>query len=234
MELEPQPRSFTLFPDLPVEIRLKIWSFIAPSPRTVSIKYKGLSFNSIGKGFLAAAGWRSPDPVPIILHICQESRTEALKSYQLAFGLYLQRGHIYFDFSKDTLRFGNSQGDAYMTVPEMLQSGPIDYMLDVFLGGEFYGAEDAEKVQYMITDIDESVYGRRAFCWDEIRLFTGLKELTIMPWDEDEMADELMRGYRDTLKNVANGHPEWVVPRITVVSATSGTLWGTLEVESSG
>jgi len=120
-----------------------------------------------------------------------------------------------------------------MTVPAMLQSGPIDYMLDVFLGGDFYGAEDAEKVQYMITDIDESVYGRRAFCWDEIRLFTGLKELTIMPWDEDEMADELMRGYRDTLRNVANAHPEWAVPRITVISATSGTLWGMLEVSTS-
>jgi hypothetical protein len=232
MDLKPRQQSFTLFPELPLELRLKIWSFIAPGPRTVSIKYKGLSFYSIGKGFSAAAGWRSPDPVPTILHICQESRTEALKSYRLAFGSYLHSGRIYFDFSKDTLRFGNNQGDAYMTVPEMLQSGPIDYMLDIFLGGDFYGADDAEKVRYMITDIDESVYGRRAFCWDEIRLFTGLKELTIMPWDEDEMAGELMKGYRDTLRNVASSHPEWVVPRITVVSATSGTLWGTLEVEA--
>jgi hypothetical protein len=223
---------FTLFPELPLELRLKIWSFITPGPRTVSIKYKGLSFYSIGKGFSAAAGWRSPDPVPIILHICRESRNEALKSYQLAFGSYLHPGRIYFDFSKDTLRFGNSQGDAYMTVPEMLQSGPIDYLLDIFLGGDFYGADDAEKVKYMITDIDESVYGRRAFCWDEIRLFTGLRKLTIMPWDEDEMADELMRGYRDTLRNVASKHLEWVVPQIAVVSATSGALWGTLEVET--
>jgi hypothetical protein len=234
MELESPLQSFTLFQNLPLELRLKIWALIAPPPRTVSIKYKRFSINRVGKGFSAAGGWTSPDPVPIILHICEESRTEALKSYQLAFGIYRHSGTIYFDFSKDTLRFGNSQGDAYMTVPEMLQSGPIDYMLDVFLGGDFYGAEDAEKVQYMITDIDESVYGRRAFCWDEIRLFTGLKELTIMPWDEDEMATELMRGYRDTLRNVANDHPEWVVPRITVVSATSGTLWGTLEVETTG
>jgi hypothetical protein len=230
--MESSPPGFTLFPDLPLELRLKIWFFIAPGPRTVSIKYKGLSFYSIGKGFSAAAGWRSPDPVPIVLHICRESRTEALKSYQLAFGSYLHPGRIYFDFSKDTLRFGNSQGDAYMTVPEMLQSGPIDYLLDVFLGGDFYGADDAEKVKYMITDIDESVYERRAFCWDEIRLFTGLKKLTIMPWDEDEMADELMRGYRNTLRNVASKHHEWVVPQIAVVSATSGALWGTLEVET--
>ena len=231
--MEPEPRRFTLFPTLPFELRLRIWSFVAPGPRTVSIKYNARFFRELGQGNPAAAGWRSPDPVPIILHICRESRAEALKLYRLAFGSYLRSGTIYFDFSKDTLRFGNNQGDAYMTVPEMLQSGPIDYMLDIFLGGDFYGAEDAEKVQYMITDIDESVYGRRAFCWDEIRLFTGLKELTIMPWDEDEMADELMRGYRDTLRNVANGHSEWAVPRITVVSATSGTLWGMLEVESS-
>jgi len=193
--MESSPPSFTLFAHLPFELRLKIWSFITPGPRTVSIKYKGLSHYPIGKDFSAAAGWRSPDPVPTIFHICQESRIEALKSYQLAFGscLYNYPGRIYFDFSKDTLRFGNNQAGAYMTVPEMLQSGPIDYMLDVFLGGDFYGADDAEKVRYMITDIDQSVYGRRAFCWDEIRLFTGLKELTIVPWDEDEMRDELVR-----------------------------------------
>jgi hypothetical protein len=229
MDLETKPTSFTPFTWLPLELRLKIWSYIAPGPRTVSIKYKGLNFYSVGKGFSVAAGWRSPDPIPVILHICRESRTEALKFYQLAFGSYHHNARTYFDFSKDTLRFGNSQGDARMTVPEMLQSGPIDYMLDVFLGGDFYGADDAEKVRFMITDIDESVYGRRAFCWDEIRLFSGLMELTIMPWEEDEMADELMRGYRDTLRNVASKHPEWIVPRIKVISATSGTQWGTLE-----
>jgi hypothetical protein len=155
MDLETKPPSFTLFTGLPLELRLKIWSFIAPGPRTVSIKYKGLSFYSIGKGFSAAAGWRSPEPIPVILHICRESRTEALKSYQLALGSYHHPPRIYFDFSKDTLRFGNNQGNARMTVPEMLQSGPIDYMLDVFLGGDFYGADDAEKVRFMITDIDE-------------------------------------------------------------------------------
>jgi hypothetical protein len=56
MDLKPYPQSFTLFPELPLELRLRIWSFIAPGPRTVSIKYKGLSFYSIGKGFSAAAG----------------------------------------------------------------------------------------------------------------------------------------------------------------------------------
>jgi len=75
--------------------------------------------------------------------------------------------------------------------------------------------------------------GGGLFCWDEIRLFTGLKELTLMPWDEDEMADELLRRYRDTLRNVATAHPEWEVPRITVVSATSRKLWGMLEAQTS-
>jgi tetrahydromethanopterin S-methyltransferase subunit C len=53
-----------------------------------------------------------------------------------------------------------------------------------------------------------------------------------MPWDEDEMADELMRWYRDTLRKVASKHLEWAVPQIAVISATSGALWGTLEVET--
>ncbi len=115
-----------------------------------------------------------------------------------------------------------------MNIPE---SGPIEYMLDIFLGGDFYGADDAEKVRYMVMDIDESVYGRSSFCWDEIRLFTELKELTIVPWDEDELAVELMRKYSTTLRRVARAHPEWVLPRITASSVT-GKLWGTLEVEN--
>ena len=90
---------------------------------------------------------------------------------------------MYFDFSKDTLRFGNFQGDAYMNTPEMLQTWVDQLHARCFSWRGFYSAEDAEKVRLMITSIDDSVHWRRrAFCWDGIRLFTGLKELTLTPW----------------------------------------------------
>jgi len=49
MELELPLQSFTLFPNLPLELRLKIWALIAPPPRTVSIKYKRFSINRVGR-----------------------------------------------------------------------------------------------------------------------------------------------------------------------------------------
>lgn len=107
---------------------------------------------------------------------------------------------------------------------------PSNYVLDVFLGGGPHGAEDYEKVQRMVLDVDESLYGRRSFCWDEIRLFTGLKDLTLLVWEPDYVEGPLMQKYRETLARVKRANPEWEVPRISVISMHSGTQWGTLEV----
>jgi hypothetical protein len=170
------------------------------------------------------AGWRSPDPLPIVLHVCRESRLEALKSYQAAFGSFFHGAKIYINFDIDTILFGAEIKNVLLA-----DSEPSDYLLDVLLGGEYYGADDGEKIQRMVLDINESLYGRKAFCWDEIRLFTGLKELTIRAWDEDEMADDLMRHFRNTLGSVARNHPEWVIPEIKVISVISGDEWGVVK-----
>lgn len=107
---------------------------------------------------------------------------------------------------------------------------PSNYVLDVFLGGGPHGAEDYEKVQRMVLDVDESLYGRRSFCWDEIRLFVGLKDLTLLVWEPDYVEGQLMPKYRETLGRVKRTNPEWEVPRISVISAHTGTQWGMLEV----
>jgi hypothetical protein len=241
MEANHPPTSFTLFPQLPFELRLKIWRHCAPPPRIVAIGYKKGSSAEKGQTFISYAGWRrpkpiplvvwtSPDPVPTTLHICHESRQEAMKSYGPSFGSVFHQGEIYFNFAKDTLRFGNGQGPDCLTKdPAWLNAGPSDYLLDLVLGGGYCGADDTEKVQSMIIDLDEGVYGRKLFCWDEIREFSSLKELTIMPWEEDdEVARSLMDTYRQTLGTVARNHPEWKVPKITVVNALSGTCLGLL------
>ena len=109
-------------------------------------------------------------------------------------------------------------------------SEPCQYLLDIMLGGGYYGSDDGEKIQRLIVDIDEELYGRRAFCWDEVRLLPELKELTIVAFDEDHMANELMRHFRETLCAMAMAHPEWAVPRIKAVSAISRKEWGVVEV----
>lgn len=171
-----------------------------------------------------AIGWSTSDPVPTILHVSHESREEALKSYQLSFGSTFHNPKIFFDFSKDTLCFGKGLEDAHLTDRNGVYLGPRtphNYMLDSFLGS----ANDSEKIQSMIIDIPEDVYARRSFIWDDIRLFTGLRDLTIMPWEEDRFENELSQHYRETLWIVTQDHAEWIVPKINVVSGLSWKQW---------
>lgn len=107
--------------------------------------------------------------------------------------------------------------------------GPSDYLLDIFLGGGYHGADDAEKIQQMIDDINEDLYGRRNFCWEEIRHFTALKELTLITWEVDAVADEMMVFFKETLTAVARAHTEWAVPQVKVMNASTGKEWGTVK-----
>lgn len=163
------------------------------------------------------SGWMSADPPPITLSICHESREEALKVYQLAFGSYqpalrdyAHKPRTYVNFSVDTLYFGHGRGDDRHS----LAAGPSDPLLDLFLSGGYHGCDDEDKIQRMIIDNTEELYGKKNFCWDEIREFRALKELTILPWDDDVAV--LIKHARETLTSVVNAHPEWVVPKITI------------------
>jgi hypothetical protein len=221
MESNSQATGFTLFPQLPLELRLKIWQTMLPGPRTVNIQYKMKYDEFDGKKVSSFTGWTSPDPVPVALHVCRESREESLKRYQTSFGSYFHASKIYFDFSKDTLRFGADDG-----------SSKNIYLLDIFLGGGYHGANDVEKVRSMVVSINDNLYARRYFIWNEIRLFTSLEELKIVVWEEDFTTGEIMRFYRSSLRNVAVAHPEWSVPHISVISAETGTTWGALGLEA--
>ncbi|TVY17186.1 hypothetical protein LARI1_G003842 [Lachnellula arida] len=220
METIHQLTDFTLFPQLPSELRLKIWEEMLPGPRDVEIEYHMDYATFNGKKISKFSGWTSHEPVPVALHICQESRQEALVHYQPSFGSYFHPSKIYFNFSRDTLLFGVSDPGS-------------TYLLDVFLGGGFHGANDVEKLLSMVLYISEDSYGRRYFIWNEIRLFTSLRELKIMVWEADLSSDELMRHYRSTLRNVKIAHPEWRSPSISIISAETGTTWGDLELEEA-
>ncbi|KAL2072644.1 hypothetical protein VTL71DRAFT_11987 [Oculimacula yallundae] len=225
--------TFTLFPQLPFELRLKIWQCIATGPRTVTITYGSQATRYKGRTISRFDGWRTPEKVPVILHICLESRAEALKSYQLAFGSHFHAAKIYFNFSTDILRFGNGpETDYLLRVPDWIRAGPADYRLDLFLGGGYHGGDDSEKVKYMVLDLDNEVYGRKYLFWSEVKEFTALKELTVLAWEDDDgPAATLLQSYADTLKHDLKQSPDWVAPRTVVRSAITGNQWGTLEVE---
>jgi hypothetical protein len=61
---------FHLFPDLPTEIRLKIWKLVVPKAAVVQ-QAKGLGYKPLYTIML-------PRPTPVVLHVCHESRNEFL------------------------------------------------------------------------------------------------------------------------------------------------------------
>ncbi|PVH70508.1 hypothetical protein DL98DRAFT_540777 [Cadophora sp. DSE1049] len=75
-------KKFTLFPKLPLELRLKIWGFAANVERIVS-----LSFTLDGQAWVDVSRLtirnenRAQCSVPAVLHICSESRKEGLRYY---------------------------------------------------------------------------------------------------------------------------------------------------------
>ncbi|KUJ16377.1 uncharacterized protein LY89DRAFT_81330 [Mollisia scopiformis] len=72
---EPSPDSFTLFPLLPFELRLKVWYIIANTPRTVELTC------TPSAPYMPEGKWFSHSKSPVIFRICSESRTVAQSSY---------------------------------------------------------------------------------------------------------------------------------------------------------
>lgn len=205
-----------------------------PGPRILGVGYKSQYKSYYGRVIPSDMEWRISELVPSLLHACHESRKEALKVYQPSFRRSVQQGRNYIDFDNDTVYFGGT-GRSFPNLDTLVQSTygrPGNYLLDMFLGAD-HGVRDAEKIQRMALDIDDDRYGRRLFIWDEIRLFTSLRELTILAWEDDLEADRLMLLYRRSLQAVARKHPEWVVPEVTVIATYTKTVWGTLNAATA-
>ncbi|KAI1386178.1 uncharacterized protein F4822DRAFT_431052 [Hypoxylon trugodes] len=83
--------SFTLFSLLPTELRLHIWRHTC-HPRVVEVSYD----NQEDRCTTLTAP-------PAVLHVCRESRFEALRIYKPSFGTQSHEPRIYFCHELDTL-----------------------------------------------------------------------------------------------------------------------------------
>ncbi|KAI1492986.1 hypothetical protein F5X96DRAFT_294170 [Biscogniauxia mediterranea] len=77
------PDRFPLFPDLPAEIRLKIWEYLI-APRVVAVACLDAETASSQREDLLLSRPARP-AVPVLLHVCHEARTLALSHYELSF-----------------------------------------------------------------------------------------------------------------------------------------------------
>jgi hypothetical protein len=93
--------SFTLFPLLPPELRLKIWQIATDEPQTVELSCTPTS------SYLPKGRWFSHNKPPVVFSICAESRDVALSHYSTLTFSPDQVGvpwpKLYFNFSRDTL-----------------------------------------------------------------------------------------------------------------------------------
>ncbi|KAI1806413.1 hypothetical protein F4811DRAFT_147479 [Daldinia bambusicola] len=111
------PTTFNKFNELPPELRVKIWQYAMPDPRTVVVKSpyseqkqtpRSLE-EAISDPHSQGEAWYSNTQIPALLHVNAEARYEALKHYKLSLGVGSLQPRIYIDFSRDTLFFGNSE-----------------------------------------------------------------------------------------------------------------------------
>lgn len=95
-ELQPD-RTFTLFPNLPVELQCKIWRRKYPGPRVVVVLYTG--DHAVQGTNELITSW-SP---PITFQVCQQSRVEAQKTFKLLLDFNIPRTSL------NTYCHGNDQ-----------------------------------------------------------------------------------------------------------------------------
>jgi hypothetical protein len=106
------PMSFTLFPQLPAELRIKIWVLSLPDPRIVALNYSHAPFDPSYRTLRdqAMRGCTSPTAIPSILHTSREARHEALLFYNLSFNIHHGTAKIFFNPAIDVLYFGPKEG----------------------------------------------------------------------------------------------------------------------------
>lgn len=105
----------TRFYDLPLEIRLQIWS-LTVCPRTVQIQVKE-QIDTSGQSTCKSQrsdktkSWYylvSPTPVPKVLHICRESRDLYLRFYQRLFNTDIREPrYVWINLYMDIVDVGN-------------------------------------------------------------------------------------------------------------------------------
>jgi hypothetical protein len=86
-----ETHTFTHFPNLPPELRDKIWDESLPKKQRLVRVF----FDDTSQPFKSSA------KIPVALHVCKESRVQALRKYKLFFASKSVPAQVYFNFSED-------------------------------------------------------------------------------------------------------------------------------------
>jgi hypothetical protein len=152
--MAPPSPSFTVFPNLPLELRCLIWEKTC-EPRIVEVSYEDDGFSSLSS-------------VPMALRVCKESRDTVIHSYPLCFGSIFYPPKIRFNFTLDTLYIDNKIEEDIPHFFSTLREREISSLRFLAIDGYFVGPTS----QYDVAFISNM---RRA-----VKSLTGLKELLVV------------------------------------------------------
>ncbi|KAF8858695.1 hypothetical protein BDZ45DRAFT_689883 [Acephala macrosclerotiorum] len=174
------PTSFTIFPRLPLELRLKIWGHVANSqPRTLDIwtDFKRCEVENTTFYTQAYQCELSNIVPPPIFRVNHEARTEALKHYSLEFatGMNLPNGisvnispRMYVNYATDTLI-------------------PRGYWNNVSFAD--FAKRAAGRLKTLAIDVNDVFWKEnlRNYCKKQCWVFNELDELILYDTSNDDM-----------------------------------------------
>jgi hypothetical protein len=188
-------KKFTLFPELPFEIRLVIWQITIRFPYNPTVQLQPIHDNS---GAIVFRDLICQTRTPIVLRINRESRTEALKYFTLTLGntTYLNKaiGTVFFD--------GNEPGD-----------------LTHFVASVPY--HELQTIKNLALHLCEWTWADETFK-EAMWQFSNIRRLVMMLSRSDDnyyLRREAMMLIRKELKQPPENRGGWKVPSICLVQS---------------
>jgi hypothetical protein len=190
------PSSFHLFPQLPSELRLKVWNLALSVPRVVSVtcqRERPHGTRRFVKSFLSKTG------VPPILHACRESRLEGFLTYKPMFKTDSSPNYTYISFENDTITCADSI---------------LEYM----------GDDELERIQRMILDVKDEAYFCH-FHVESLMRMRMLTELELLVTGEKiswYRGRRHLDGLIGDLEQTRIQNPTWVCPHVVILQKITG------------
>ena len=213
-----------LFPILPPELRIKVWAFSLPQPRVVPVRCGAKSLSPSSHDFQRSSsssrGCTSSAQIPANLHVCRESRLEALQSYHPSFGIARGPGQVFFDPERDILYFGARDGymaseAQFLTVMSLCNQEELSRVRYVaindalfWINSNYHSMAAANLTVEVIMQIRNRI--------------PNLRELIFVPRDENPVYSDdaiflapamgqtrMSRQIQAAMKTVQATHPDW-------------------------
>jgi 2EXR family len=201
----PHLTTFTLFPSLPFELRLKIWDHALAEPRSVTIVCHR---EMLDRERRFAKAFTSSTPLIPLLHINRESRYEALSRCTRSFTTDTSPIYTYICFPLDTIKCADSV---------------LEYMPHT----------EVQQIRRLVLDVRDAEYFGH-FHMDVVKRMERLESLELLAapgaidyrWNRaDRYVVTLQREF--TEKRYED--PGWRCPRVRIVNKGSGEEVGVIE-----